>query len=79
MRETMTALRLERSDATTPIQSVIRDYGASRVLWVALVALLRGRTPAQPRPPDALSLPTHLRRDIGLPPEPAVTDWRHLR
>ncbi len=75
----MTALRLGNSDIPDPIQTAIRDYGAGRVLWVALIALLRGRTPAQPRPPDATALPSYLRRDIGLAPEPEAADWRLLR
>ena len=76
----MTALRLNRrTTAQSSIETAIRDHGASRVLLAALVALLRRRTPAQPRPPDADRLPNYLRRDVGLPEQPVVKDWRMLR
>ncbi len=71
----MTAHLLGRSKAPALIQSAIHEHGAKRVLWVALVALLRRKSPTQPRPPDAVALSSHLRRDIGLPPEPEAMDW----
>ena len=75
----MNALRLGPNKVPTLIETAIQEYGARRVLWVAIVALLRGKTPAQPRPPDAGRLPTYLRKDIGLPKEPEAVDWRYLR
>ncbi|MXQ06268.1 hypothetical protein GQ651_00265 [Alphaproteobacteria bacterium GH1-50] len=76
----MTALRLDRGAAAKgSIETAIRDHGAARVLWAALVALLRARTPAQPRPPDAGRLPPYLRRDVGLPPVSEKSDWRTYR
>ena len=76
----MTALRLNRGTAAqSSIETAIRDHGASRVLLAALVSLLRGRIPAQPRPPDADRLPNYLRRDVGLPEQAEAKDWRTLR
>ncbi|WGH79269.1 hypothetical protein [Jannaschia ovalis] len=63
----MNALRLTRARPPRDlIDSAIAVHGARRVLLAAAAALLRPR----PRPPDASTLPDHLRRDIGLDPLP---------
>jgi hypothetical protein len=49
------------------IAAVIEEFGAWRVLAMALRALA-GRERAR-RVGDARALPAHLQRDIGLPPE----------
>ena len=39
----MNALRLGPNKVPTLIETAIQEYGARRVLWVAVVALLRGK------------------------------------
>lgn len=65
-------------DARHLIHDAIEKNGASRVLYAAILALLRDRPRRQPRPPDAGGLSAHLLRDIGLHREPEAVDWRHL-
>ena len=74
----MNALPIGRHSpaAKTLIEDAIRENGAARVLIIAALAVLRGRNQRRARPPDAADLTTHLRRDVGLPPEPEVPDWR---
>lgn len=58
--------------ALTPrptIDRLIQRYGAMPVLWATIRALLMPRR-RRPRPPDPYHLSPHLRRDIGIPPEP---------
>jgi len=62
-------------DAGQLIEDAIARNGAARVLKAAILALLRERPRQKPRPPDALSLNSYLRRDIGLPAEPEAVDW----
>jgi hypothetical protein len=45
------------------MRGMVQQYGLLRVLFGAL----RHMWPAA-RPPDAMSLSPHLRRDVGLPP-----------
>ena len=73
----MNALRLNDSGATARhlIDEAIASNGASRVLFAALLAVLRGRPERKARPPDGLYLSTHLRRDIGLSQEFEVRDY----
>ena len=75
----MNALPIGRHSpaARTLIEDAIRENGAARVLIIAALSVLRGRSDRRPRPPDAGSLTTHLRRDIGLQPEPEVPDWHN--
>ena len=50
------------------IETVIKRYGAWRVLTAAILALVQAR---QPRPtPRAKDLPDYLREDVGLPALP---------
>ena len=73
----MNALRLNDTGATARqlIDEAIATNGASRVLFAALLAVLRGRPERKARPPDALYLSAHLRRDIGLTRELEVRDY----
>ena len=50
---------------TFPLHLVIAEYGAWRVFFAALNALL---TVGAQTAPHVDSLPDHIRRDIGLPP-----------
>ncbi|PWJ20938.1 hypothetical protein [Jannaschia seohaensis] len=69
----MTALPLRPDTSRTAIEIAIDAHGPGRVLLAALAALLRPRA----RPPDTAALPSHLRRDIGLPPhEPGLPSQR---
>ncbi len=74
----MNALPIGRRStaAKTLIEDAIRENGAARVLITAALAVLRGQSKRRARPPDASDLTKYLRRDIGLPPEPEVPDWR---
>ena len=76
----MNALRLpgHRPAARDIVEDAIREFGASRVIWAALLAVLRGRLRRRARPPDAARLDAHLRRDVGLLAEPEAADWRRL-
>jgi hypothetical protein len=71
----MTALRISTSalPAKQLIEDAIEAHGPSRVLIAAALALLRRRPKPRTRPPDLADLDPHLRRDIGLPVEPAPT------
>lgn len=73
----MNALRLNDPAVTTRhlIDEAIASNGAGRVLFAALLAILRGRPRRKPRPPDALYLSAHLRRDIGLAHEFEPRDY----
>ncbi|MCK0169352.1 hypothetical protein MWU52_17495 [Jannaschia sp. S6380] len=73
----MTALRITSPRPSRDlIDHAIARHGAGRVLLAALLALLRPKA----RPPDAASLPDHLRRDVGLPDIEAQRHWtRYLR
>jgi hypothetical protein len=53
------------------IERLIDRYGATAVLMSTIRALLMPRR-RRPRPPDPYSLSPHMRRDIGIPPEPHV-------
>ncbi len=56
------------------IDAVILEHGAWRVLGAAALALVRRR-----RPREATALTAHLRRDIGLPPEPPSRGYLDVR
>ena len=64
------------SPAREGIEDVIRRHGATAVLVAALRAILRGAKNRAP-PAQADGLNAHLRRDVGLDPEPAVSMMRH--
>jgi hypothetical protein len=57
------------------IDAAIAAHGAWRVLFAAVVALLRGRM-RKARPPDTAVLNDRLRADIGLNPLPPAPDWQ---
>lgn len=73
----MNALRLNDPGVAARhlIDEAIATNGASRVLFAALLAVLRGRPARKARPPDAIGLTAHLRRDIGLAQEFEVRDY----
>jgi hypothetical protein len=58
---------MTRTQATTPLPSLIASHGAPRVLVAALVAMLFPRA-FRPLATQMSELDDHLRRDIGLPP-----------
>lgn len=61
------------------VDILIDRFGATAVLWATVRALLRPRR-RRPRPPDPYLLSPHLRRDIGIPPEPPfVSRYFELR
>ena len=57
------------------IDRLVEEFGRRDVLRAALGAMIRRRAVVM----DAGDLPAHIRRDIGLPPEAALRDWRLLR
>ncbi len=74
---TMTALRLNDTEGRRAlIDDAIAQNGAMRVLIAAIRAVFRDRRGRRARPPDAHSLNAHMRRDIGLYPEPESVDWQ---
>lgn len=77
MNQTMNALRLNdpAMKERQLIDEAIATNGASRVLFAALLAVLRGRPGKKARPPDALYLSAHMRRDIGLAREFEMQDY----
>ena len=48
------------------LAALVAEHGGLRVMLAALVAALA----PQPRPPDVDALSEHLRRDLGLRPDP---------
>ncbi|ETX15082.1 hypothetical protein OCH239_19290 [Roseivivax halodurans JCM 10272] len=60
----------DRTPNADSIDGIIARHGAFPVLFAALKALFKLRKRRQ-RPADAATLPDHLKRDIGLPPEAA--------
>ncbi len=59
------SLSLPQLDLTPNLDLTIAHFGAPRVLWAAILALLRPRTSALA---GLSELDDHLRRDMGLPP-----------
>ena len=51
------------------LNRLIRRHGTAPVIWALIRTLLLPRR-RRPRPPDPYHLSPHMRRDIGLPPEP---------
>jgi hypothetical protein len=51
------------------LHRLIVRHGATAVTWALIRALLAPRR-RRARPPDPYHLSPHMRRDIGLPPEP---------
>ena len=60
----------DRTPHVDSIDGIIARHGAFPVLVAALKALIRQRK-KRPPPVDAATLPDHLKRDVGLPPEAA--------
>lgn len=76
----VTQTPLQESIIRDPIEALIVEYGAWRVLFKTVRALLsRVRPPPSPKQESVLS--EHIRRDIGLPPEPpsSIIDPRFPR
>lgn len=57
------------------IDRLIEEFGRTDVLRAALGAMIRRRAVVM----DAGDLSAHLRRDIGLPSDAPLRDWRLLR
>ena len=55
------------------LAALVAEHGGLRVMLAAAAAALA----PQPRPPDADALSPHLRRDLGLPPEPRRPEPPH--
>lgn len=64
------------ADPRAALERLAAEYGAARVLAAAIAAAFRPARRA--RPPDAGALGPHLRRDIGLPPEPRAPRHRWM-
>lgn len=62
------------ADIDADIAALIERHGLRRVA-LRLAARLLGARPRR----DAGALPAHLRRDIGLPPDPPPPRYWHLR
>ncbi|MFC2969069.1 hypothetical protein [Acidimangrovimonas pyrenivorans] len=61
-----------------PVETLVARYGAWRVLALTVAAALRGTASRdRQRPGPGRALPDHLRRDIGLGPEPPPATWRY--
>ena len=61
-----------RGSALPELHDIIARFGARRVLFAALIALLRPQPAARTLPRDPLpKLDDHIRRDMGLPPRAA--------
>ena len=59
------SLALSKIDLTPNLDLTIAHFGARRVLWAAVLALLRPQSSALA---GLSELDDHLRRDMGLPP-----------
>ncbi|WP_304616778.1 hypothetical protein [Paracoccus sp. (in: a-proteobacteria)] len=72
-------LHPQASRLNPALHRLIARHGRMAVLWAMIRALLLPRR-RRPRPPDPYHLSPHMRRDIGLPPEPpTVPRYYELR